>query len=115
VGDKFAILSNITAGAISGQFQGLSEGATFNSGSDQFMITYLGNAGDGTNGNDIVLTLEAVPEPSTWVAGGLAFATLLCMQRRRLCLAKACAAVAFSSTGLRLLWTGARSSAASDL
>jgi autotransporter-associated beta strand protein len=85
VGDKFAILSNITAGAISGQFQGLSEGATFNSGSDQFMITYLGNAGDGTNGNDIVLTLTAVPEPSTWVAGSLAFATLLCTQRRRLC------------------------------
>jgi autotransporter-associated beta strand protein len=84
VGDKFAILSNITAGAISGQFQGLSEGATFNSGSDQFMITYLGNAGDGTNGNDIVLTLTAVPEPSTWVAGGLALASLILIQRRRI-------------------------------
>jgi fibronectin-binding autotransporter adhesin len=85
VGSQFDILSNITAGAISGQFQGLSEGATFQVGADDFTITYLGNAGDGTNGNDIVLTLTAVPEPSTWVAGGLAFAALLYTQRRRLC------------------------------
>jgi hypothetical protein len=84
VGDKFAILSNITAGAISGQLQGLSEGATFNSGADQFMITYLGNAGDGTNGNDIVLTLTAAPEPSTWFAGALALGAMGYSQRRRL-------------------------------
>jgi autotransporter-associated beta strand protein len=84
VGNTFAILSNITAGAITGQFQGLSEGATFNAGSDQFMITYLGNAGDGTSGNDIVLTLTAVPEPSTWLAAVLALGAVGYMQRRRL-------------------------------
>ena len=84
VGDKFAILSNITAGLVSGTFSGLSEGASFNSGSDQFMITYVGNAGDGTNGNDIVLTLTAVPEPSTWLAAALALGAVGYMQRRRL-------------------------------
>jgi fibronectin-binding autotransporter adhesin len=84
VGDKFAILSNVSAGLVSGTFSGLSEGASFNSGSDRFMITYVGNAGDGTNGNDIVLTLTAVPEPSTWIAGCLTLAMLLCTQRRRL-------------------------------
>jgi autotransporter-associated beta strand protein len=86
VGDTFAILSNITAGAITGQFQGLSEGASFNSGSDQFMITYMGTAGgtDPTSGNDIVLTLTAVPEPSTWLAAALALGAVGYMQMRRL-------------------------------
>jgi autotransporter-associated beta strand protein len=83
VGDKFAILSNISASLVTGTFSGLSEGASFNSGADQFMITYLGNAGDGTNGNDIVLTLTAVPEPSTWIAAALAVGAIGYSQRWR--------------------------------
>ena len=83
VGDQFAILSNISPGAINGMFSGLTEGSSFNSGADQFMITYFGNASDGTNGNDIVLTLTAVPEPSTWVAAGLSLLVVAYSQRRR--------------------------------
>lgn len=83
VGDKFAILSNVSASLVTGTFSGLSEGASFNDGNDKFMITYVGNAGDGTDGNDIVLTLTAVPEPSTWFAGGLALAMLLYIQLRK--------------------------------
>ena len=46
-----------------------------------FSVSYTG--GDG---NDIVLTVgqAAVPEPSTWIGGGLAMAGLAFTQRRRL-------------------------------
>jgi autotransporter-associated beta strand protein len=81
-GDQFVIGINSSNGS-TGQFNGLAEGASFNQGVDAFTISYLFNSGDGT-ANDILLTVTAVPEPGTWVAGALVFASLLLTQRRRL-------------------------------
>ena len=62
--------------AVVGMF---AQGSSVTSGVDTFSINYAG--GDG---NDVTLTVTAVvPEPSTWVAGALAFAALAFSQRRR--------------------------------
>ena len=56
--------------------------ALFTADGVTFQIFYDAN-GQGGN-NDISLTVvAAVPEPSTWVAGALAFAALAYTQRRR--------------------------------
>jgi MYXO-CTERM domain-containing protein len=74
----FIIISNVSAGAVVGTFAGLAQGATVTSGDNTFTISYTG--GDG---NDVVLTTVTTPEPSTWVAGALAFGALAFSQRRR--------------------------------
>jgi fibronectin-binding autotransporter adhesin len=84
VGNQFFIAENTGASAVTGTFNGLAEGATFNSGADEFMISYVASSGDGTNGNDILLTLVAVPEPSTWFAAALSLGAIGFTQRRRL-------------------------------
>jgi fibronectin-binding autotransporter adhesin len=85
VGQKFFILANDLADAITGTFvQGSSVTAT---NGDVFSISYVADfaGGTSTGGNDILLTVTtAIPEPSTWVAGALAFAALAYTQRRRL-------------------------------
>lgn len=60
-GDQFVIIQNDGADAVTGTFQGLSEGALLTSAGQTFAITYQG--GDG---NDVVLT-AVVPEPATWL------------------------------------------------
>jgi hypothetical protein len=84
IGDQLFIADNTGASAVTGTFSGLAQGATVTSGMDAFTISYIANGGDGTNGNDISLTVIAVPEAGTWVAGALVFASLLLTQRKRL-------------------------------
>jgi autotransporter-associated beta strand protein len=61
VGTSFNIINNDFTDAVTGTFAGLPEGSTFVVGSDLLKISYVG--GDG---NDVVLTVAAVPEPGTW-------------------------------------------------
>lgn len=82
IGNKFFVLVNDGVDPVTGVF---AQGATVTSGSDTFLINYLDDSAGGiTPGNDISLTLEAVPEPSTWLGGALAFAAVGYTQRRRL-------------------------------
>ena len=62
-GDAFTILSKSSAGAVTGTFAGLAEGATFPANGRDYQITYVG--GDG---NDVVITdVTAGPTPTpTW-------------------------------------------------
>ena len=50
-GDKYTILKNNSGTAITGIFTGLAEGARFAQSGNEFVITYVGGAG-----NDVVLT-----------------------------------------------------------
>ena len=77
IGQTFEILEKVATGNIGGTFV---QGTTVR-GSDGtvFSISYTGGTG-----NDIVLTVTAVPEPSTWIGGALAIAGLAFTQRRRL-------------------------------
>jgi autotransporter-associated beta strand protein len=81
VGQKFFILLNDGTDLITTTF---AQGTIVTAGSDVFTFNYADNGDGGTFGNDISLTLTAVPEPGTYFAGGLAFAALLISQRRRL-------------------------------
>jgi autotransporter-associated beta strand protein len=58
-GNKFAIVSNDAADAVVGTFAGLAQGATFTVSGYTFSVSYTG--GDG---NDVELTVTAVP-PAT--------------------------------------------------
>jgi hypothetical protein len=75
IGQTFLVVEKVSAGAVSGTF---AQGSTVTSGPYTFSINYAG--GDG---NDIVLTAIAVPEPGTWLGGALALAALGYTQRRR--------------------------------
>jgi uncharacterized repeat protein (TIGR01451 family) len=78
VGQSFTIIKTTTAGAISGAFSGLPEGAEFSSGGLTFGISYKGPDGAG---NDVVITvlrqvnadLSAAlsVQPTTAAPGGL--------------------------------------------
>jgi fibronectin-binding autotransporter adhesin len=74
IGQTFLIVNNDLADAVSGIF---AQGGTVFSGPYAFSINYTG--GDG---NDILLTVTAVPEPSTWICGALALVALVYTQRR---------------------------------
>jgi autotransporter-associated beta strand protein len=67
----------IDANTISGTFNGIADNSLQTFSGYEF-IAHYNLAGDGN------FELTAVPEPSTWVAGGLAFAMLLYTQRSRL-------------------------------
>jgi hypothetical protein len=58
-GNTFTIINKTSAGAVTGTFTGLAEGATFTSNGRTYQITYVG--GDG---NDVVLT-DVTPAPPT--------------------------------------------------
>lgn len=60
--DSFMILEKIGAGAITGTFSGLPEGAILNVGATALQITYTGG-----NGNDVVLT--RVPSVAPVISG----------------------------------------------
>jgi hypothetical protein len=72
----FVLINNDLSDAISGTFSNAPAGTDI-IGGYAWIVSYTG----GINGNDFVLT--AVPEPSTWFAGGLALAALVYTQRRR--------------------------------
>jgi autotransporter-associated beta strand protein len=75
IAQTFLIVDKVSAGPVIGTF---AQGSTVTSGPYAFSINYAG--GDG---NDIVLTVTAVPEPSTWIGGALALVALGYTQRRR--------------------------------
>lgn len=71
LGDRFWILVKPTLSTITGTFNGLAEGSFLELGGIQFQITYTasfaGLTGAGT-GNDVMLTVTAIPEPTTLAA-----------------------------------------------
>jgi fibronectin-binding autotransporter adhesin len=75
-GQQFTLLDNDLADAISGAFSNAPTGTDFINGYF-WTVSYTGGTG-----NDFVLT-AAIPEPSTWLAGGLLLSALICSQRRR--------------------------------
>lgn len=70
--DTFLVLTNSAAGAISGSFANLAEGGTISSGVYTFSASYLGG-----NGNDLVLTVVAVPEPAAVLVPAFLFGLLV--------------------------------------
>jgi len=69
VGQKLMIINNGASSSISGQFQGLVEGASITVGAVTFSISYKGGTG-----NDVVLTVTNVvipPPPPTYYAIGV--------------------------------------------
>jgi hypothetical protein len=62
VNDTFTIIDNDSTDAVTGAFKDLAEGATFTTDGVTYKITYKG----GTDGNDVVLTVTALPgSPNT--------------------------------------------------
>ncbi|MBL9183247.1 MAG: autotransporter-associated beta strand repeat-containing protein [Verrucomicrobiaceae bacterium] len=62
IGTSFTLINKTSAGAVSGTFTGLAEGATFTEDGNLFQITYQG--GDG---NDVVLTaISAFTPIESW-------------------------------------------------
>ena len=78
VNDTFTIIDKQSTGAVAGTFLGLPEGGTFNAGGNQFAISYVGG-----NGNDVVLTVTAVPEPGVIGLAALGGIGLLARRRRQ--------------------------------
>lgn len=81
-GDLIFLVANDGSEAVTGTFNGMSEGFQFSAGGQQWQITYQANA-EGTpaftGGNDVALM--AVPEPAAGLLGGLGLLALL--RRRR--------------------------------
>jgi hypothetical protein len=70
-GEKYFLVANDGADAVTGTFSGLLDNSTFSVGSAQFRINYTGDltGNTTTGGNDVVLTaLNTVPEPSSLMA-----------------------------------------------
>jgi autotransporter-associated beta strand protein len=83
IGDKFFILLNDSTDLVTGAFAQGGTVTASNNG-DTFVVNYLDNGDGGAVGNDISLTVTSVPEPGTWIAGGLALVAIALHQRRRL-------------------------------
>ncbi|MFM2242049.1 MAG: hypothetical protein RLZ97_904, partial [Verrucomicrobiota bacterium] len=60
-GSSFTILDKTSAGAVSGNFTGLPEGASFTASGYDWQITYAGG-----NGNDVVVTTASFSAIETW-------------------------------------------------
>jgi len=78
VGQQFELIDVQNSSTfINGAFAGLSEGAIFNVGSDQFQLSYV-----GVTGNDLVVT--AIPEPATTaIIAGISVLAFTLLRRRR--------------------------------
>lgn len=75
-GTQYTLIANDAADSISGTFSNAANGSTIIANGYSFTVNYAGGTG-----NDFVLT--AVPEPSTWIGGALAFAAVAFTQLRR--------------------------------
>ena len=82
IGQKYFIVANDLVDPVTGVFA--TGTTTASNNSDTFLINYLDDTAGGTSGNDISLTLIAVPEPSTWIAAAFALLSLGYAQRKRL-------------------------------
>jgi autotransporter-associated beta strand protein len=80
VNDKFFIVVNDSVDPVLGVF---SQGVTVNSGGYTFLIDYADNFGGVGAGNDISLTVTAIPEASTWIGAALALGAIGVTQRKR--------------------------------
>jgi fibronectin-binding autotransporter adhesin len=80
VNDKFFIVVNDSVDPVLGVF---SQGVTVNSGGYTFLIDYADNFGGVGAGNDISLTVTAIPETSTWIGAALALGAIGVTQRKR--------------------------------
>jgi autotransporter-associated beta strand protein len=76
IGHTYTIINNNSVDPVSGQF---ASGSFVEAGVDDFAINYAG----GTGNNDVVLTLNALPEPSSLGLLGVAGLGLLARKRRR--------------------------------
>lgn len=85
LGDTFFVLLNDSSDAISGQFAQVS---LVSSEGYIFAVDYFANGDSGMLGNDISLTVTAVPEPGTVLAGLLLLGAVGWSQRRRFLPAK---------------------------
>jgi len=63
LGEKFYVVLNDGSDAVNGTF---NQGSTVTSGGYTFTINYSDNGDGGQVGNDVSLTVAAVPEPETW-------------------------------------------------
>ena len=74
----FTLVNNTDLTSISGTFASQPEGSTISLGGNIFTISYLGGSG-----NDITLSVAAIPEPSTYAfVAGLAMLGLAVLRRR---------------------------------
>ena len=79
IGNTLIIIDNDLTDAFIGTFAGLAQGSTLTTGGFSFTASYIGGSG-----NDFTLTTTAVPEPSTWLGGGLILGLAVWSQRKRL-------------------------------
>ena len=79
VNQTFTIIDNTGVGSISGGFQNLVAGGTFDAGSG---LTFAVSGGAGNYGNDLILTVATVPEPATVTLAGLGLIVLFFRRRR---------------------------------
>lgn len=83
IGQTFYIVLNDSTDAITGTFAQGSTVMASNNG-DVFLINYLANGDGGATGNDIALTVSALPEPGTFLPGFLAIVLLIYLEGRTL-------------------------------
>lgn len=81
VNDTFTIIDNTSGGNISGEFSNLTAGGTFDAGGG---LTFAVSGSPGVYGNDLILTLETIPEPQTWALLTLSLTTAMVLRRRRI-------------------------------
>lgn len=103
IGQKFFIVLNDGSDAVTGTF---AQGTTVTSGPDVFSINYFDNGDGGGVGNDISLTVTAIPEPATYFAGILALGALIWNRQRRLFAPVSCQATKRRSTSCDLMLRG---------
>ena len=77
-GARLTLIANDSTDAITGTFNGLAQGGTITANGYTFRADYFG--GDG---NDFDL-ITAVPEPTTWLGGGLLLSFAAWRGRRRI-------------------------------
>lgn len=78
--DKVFVVVNDDIDPVLGAF---SQGATVTGGGYSFLINYVDNFGGTGVGNDISLTVTAIPEASTWIGAALALAAIGWTQLRK--------------------------------
>ena len=81
LGQKFYVVLNDGSDAVNGTF---TQGSTVTSGAYTFTINYSDNGDGGPVGNDVSLTVAAVPEPNTWAMLAIGLLLLIGIRRFRI-------------------------------